>query len=238
MSKRNQKAAFTLIELLVVISIIALLISIIVPLFTRVKERVRRTLCQNNIRLFTTAIQAYGNENKYFLPSGHSDQGEDEHTPVLSTPIRNTLVNLLGNEGVLYCPWVGGPFKGSEGWVYPGYGYVIGYNYLGGHGGTPWLLSGPAQAQWESPRFTTKKSHIPILTELNAWTTGENRTFAPHGKTGPITRYADLGNGGMTSKEAGADGGNIESMKKPGDLRRVSSSSKRRASIIVHAIRN
>ena len=207
--KTHQGLAFTLIELLVVIAVIVLLLSILVPLFARVKERTRRTLCQNNIRLFITAVHAYANENNYHLPSGLSDMGEDEHTPVLSTTVRNTLVNLLGNEGSLKCPWVGGPFQGSEGWVYPDYGYVIGYNYLGGHKGTPWPLSGPAEAEWQSPELSTEKSHVIILTELNAWTTGENRTFAPHGKTGPITRYADLGKGGMTAKEAGAAGGNI-----------------------------
>lgn len=196
-------------ELLIVMVIITLLLSLAVPLFTRVKERARRMLCQNNIRLFITAIHSYADDNRHFLPSGLSDMGEDEHTPVLSQTIRNSLVHRIGNERVFFCPWVGGPFSGSEGWVYGGYGYVIGYNYLGGHRGTPWPLAGPAEAVWESPQVSTRKSHVLILTELNAWTAGEKRTFAPHGKTGPITRYADFGKGGMTAKEAGAAGGNV-----------------------------
>lgn len=200
---------FSLLELLVVIAIVALLTSIIVPLAALTKERVRRTMCQSNSRLFIITIHAYADENDYRLPSELSDQGTDEHTPVLSTDIRNDLVRLIGNEGALMCPWVGGPFDGSEGWVYPGYGYVIGYNYLGGHQGTPWTVFSPANEEWKSPQLSTESSRSVIVTELNTWTTGENRTFAPHGARGPITKYADMGAGGMTAEEAGAAGGNI-----------------------------
>ncbi len=203
------RVGFSLLELLVVIAIVVLLTSIIVPLTALAKERVRRTMCQGNIRLFIIAIHAYANENNYRLPSGLSDKGTDEHTPVLSTDIRNDLVRLIGNESALICPWVGGPFDGSEGWVYPGYGYVIGYNYLGGHQGTPWAVLSPANAEWESPQLSTESSRLVIVTELNAWTTGDGRTFAPHGARGPIAKYADAGAGGMTAEEAGAAGGNI-----------------------------
>jgi prepilin-type N-terminal cleavage/methylation domain-containing protein len=201
--------AFTLIELLVVIAVIAILLSLIIPSMAKAKEKTRRTVCQNNIRLFYIGLVAYANQNKQMLLRGQSEMGNSEHTPVLSTTNRNMIIDLIGHNKILECPWVGGPFKNTDGWYYTGYGYVIGYNYLGGHQGTPWPVPSTIYSQWESPQKITERPNQPLITELNAWVGGENRTFAPHGLRGPITQFAELGKGGFSSKEAGAVGGNI-----------------------------
>ena len=52
------KSGFTLIELLVVISIIAVLLSILMPALNKVKEQTRRTICKSN--LHQLAICAIG----------------------------------------------------------------------------------------------------------------------------------------------------------------------------------
>ena len=71
MFKRNcQQLAFTLIEVLVVIAIIALLVAIVIPTLTRVKERARRTICQSNIRSFHIAVTAYAANYDDFVPQG------------------------------------------------------------------------------------------------------------------------------------------------------------------------
>jgi prepilin-type N-terminal cleavage/methylation domain-containing protein len=201
--------AFTLIELLVVIAVIGLLLSVLIPSLAKAKERNRRVVCQNNIHQFFIGLTIYANGNKQMLPSGLSDAGTDEHTPVLSQKTRNMLVEMIGHGKVLECPWVGGPFKGTNGWYYANYGYVIGYHYLGGHQGTPWPVPSATFTEWKSPQKITDRPNQPIIAELNAWTIGENRTFAPHGTRGPITQYADLGKGGLSATEAGAAGGNI-----------------------------
>ena len=209
MLKTKRPCAFTLIELLVVIAIIALLLAILIPTLGITKERARRTVCKNNIHQFSIGLNTYAFSNKHALPSGFSDIVDDEHTPVLSTKTRKMMVDILGDHKVMQCPWLRAPFDADDGWYYPNYGYVIGYNYLGGHGRTPWPLTGPANEQWKSPQETTDKQILPIITELNAWSTGEGRTFAPHGKRGPILQYGTIGTGGIPSQQVGAEGGNI-----------------------------
>jgi prepilin-type N-terminal cleavage/methylation domain-containing protein len=54
---------FTLIELLVVIAIIAILASILFPIFTNAKERARQQRCMANMRQLATAVVLYANDN-------------------------------------------------------------------------------------------------------------------------------------------------------------------------------
>jgi len=41
--------------------------------------------------------------------------------------------------------------------------YLLGYNYLGGHGGTPWPLMVPATEQWVSPQMSSDSGIMPIV---------------------------------------------------------------------------
>lgn len=58
-----KKSAFTLIELLVVISIIAILASIAVPVFSRAVENGKSTNCLANLRQLAMGTVAYLNDN-------------------------------------------------------------------------------------------------------------------------------------------------------------------------------
>ncbi|MEZ6122841.1 MAG: DUF1559 domain-containing protein [Planctomycetaceae bacterium] len=74
-SRRSSQASprtrrgFTLIELLVVISIIATLMSLILPAIQQAREAGRRTQCLNNIRNVTLAALNYASANKSRLPA-------------------------------------------------------------------------------------------------------------------------------------------------------------------------
>ncbi len=64
-----KRKAFTLIELLVVISIIAILMAILMPALSKVKQQAQATICMTNIKNITTACMTYAadNDNKYPL---------------------------------------------------------------------------------------------------------------------------------------------------------------------------
>jgi prepilin-type N-terminal cleavage/methylation domain-containing protein len=56
---RGQEKGFTLIELLVVIAIIAILAAILFPVFLRVREKGRQSVCKSNMKQLAAALQLY-----------------------------------------------------------------------------------------------------------------------------------------------------------------------------------
>lgn len=62
------RAGFTLIELLVVIAIIAILASILFPVFARAREAARKASCTSNLKQIGTAFQMYTQDYDELLP--------------------------------------------------------------------------------------------------------------------------------------------------------------------------
>jgi len=92
----QKRRGFTLIELLVVISIIAVLMSLILPAIQNAREAARRTQCLNHLRNLGTAMHTYATAKRgrlpsygYFLPNAAA--------PDLPLEGRSWVVELLGS---------------------------------------------------------------------------------------------------------------------------------------------
>ena len=68
MTNYGKNVGFTLIELLVVISIIALLMSILMPSLGMAKETARRVICSTNLNSIGLGYSVYSSENDDYLP--------------------------------------------------------------------------------------------------------------------------------------------------------------------------
>jgi len=87
----GQRGGFTLIELLVSISIIALLMSVILPAVNSAREAARRTECLNNVKNLSLAL-LNATETKKRFPAAAYWGGPDKNDP---GPHHNWVVEIL-----------------------------------------------------------------------------------------------------------------------------------------------
>jgi prepilin-type N-terminal cleavage/methylation domain-containing protein len=139
--KVEKTKGFTLIELLVVIAIIAILMSILMPALSRVREQARQKSCGTRIRQHVLALIMYGDENQGKLPLPR-DAGywlQDVAVNTVNFMLRSGL-----NRKMFYCPsnanhqkyndlfwtytnktWDGTKFTSESGYICSGYDYLL-----------------------------------------------------------------------------------------------------------------
>lgn len=111
------KRGFTLIELLVVIAIIAILASILFPVFARARENARRSSCQSNLKQLMLGTIQYAQDYDETLPSYNvsynSQENFTEYGGGAWTEVHPTYVNwywmafiypYVKNTQVYLCP--------------------------------------------------------------------------------------------------------------------------------------
>ena len=114
----RKKKGFTLIELLVVIAIIALLLSILMPALSAVKERARFVVCKSNLRQLGVAAATYAGDNNdslmhpnHFIHSKESYDEAYKSCPQLyclwhydGLEMDSVLWPYLEDRGIVKCP--------------------------------------------------------------------------------------------------------------------------------------
>jgi prepilin-type N-terminal cleavage/methylation domain-containing protein/prepilin-type processing-associated H-X9-DG protein len=109
----RKSRGFTLIELLVVIAIIAILMAILIPALSRVKEQGKRAVCLSNLKQLSLAWIMYADENDGKLVNGaigfsDVDNGgwckhADEHAWIDAFSIDNLDIQIQGiKDGALW----------------------------------------------------------------------------------------------------------------------------------------
>lgn len=92
-SHASRRHGFTLIELLVVIAIIAILASILFPVFSRAREKARQSSCSSNMRQVSTAFLMYAQDYDE-VPCPTRNEGVRVWTAFLSPYVKNQQVFL------------------------------------------------------------------------------------------------------------------------------------------------
>jgi prepilin-type N-terminal cleavage/methylation domain-containing protein len=143
---RSGSRAFTLVELLAVVAILALLLSLLVPVFQKARELARRSVCHNNFRVLGEAVLGFAANHDGRGPGcagkwyswGYSGPSWAE---ILNTEhFRETRVTTFyifddpsNNRGLLTCPSMVRWYAG-ETWTYWS---VYNYDAHGGEHGRP-----------------------------------------------------------------------------------------------------
>ena len=103
-----KKTAFTLIELLVVIAVIALLITLLLPVLESVRFEARIAACASNVNQILIASTNYAVDNRNYFPEddheGMRKQSSAGFAPALGSYIGGS-VSWRDNE-VFRCPQV------------------------------------------------------------------------------------------------------------------------------------
>lgn len=96
------RGGFTLIELLVVIAIIAILASILFPVFSRARAKARATSCLSNVKQITLAMEMYAQDQDEMYPIATTFWSPDPST--IGETWDTDILPYTRNQDILICP--------------------------------------------------------------------------------------------------------------------------------------
>ncbi len=146
MTERRRIGGFTLIEMLVVLAIIAVLASILLPVFARAREKARRAQCISNLTVIATAMKNYWQDHRLYPPpptaiDADGDGAADTYVGGISSLMAEGLVQQVNaicpNDANVrtHAPEAAYRYYSSYNECYNAYGYYD--NTTPGMGGEP-----------------------------------------------------------------------------------------------------
>lgn len=205
--KKNK--GFTLIELLVVISIIALLLSILMPSLNTAELQARSVICRANLHQWGTVIGMYTNDNhdKFWVENNVWLLGgtQGDWMKMLSSfygdmdkfrlcPSASRLNGLEGGIGTTFAQWGPGPIMEIH-----LFGDDANKNY-GSYGTNLWINSvtaenpgwrGAPEKQWQTTLVNQSAASIPIAADC-VWFGTNPETLDSSGRGGMAAPSRDF----------------------------------------------
>jgi prepilin-type N-terminal cleavage/methylation domain-containing protein/prepilin-type processing-associated H-X9-DG protein len=169
------KRGFTLIELLVVIAIIAILMGILMPALSKVREQARRQSCGARVRQHALALNMWADQNEGKMPP----VGQNYWLQDIGRNTVNFMLKTGLTRKMFYCPsnashqkyndnfwYLGNSFTGWDGsrWVDETDRIVSGYDYL--VGGRTTTIARYANDSGKKEWISTLQTKQPALREL------------------------------------------------------------------------
>ena len=162
----HRRRGFTLIELLVVISIIALLVSILLPALNKAKQLAKAAICMSNLHQWALVFKEYTNDYKGLFP----DDCDAEHGYLTATR------PYAKNEKLRLCPRA--TKTAAEGGRQPLAAWHIDVNgddiidhndFVGSYGLNDWVLTGwpgisdeTSELLWRTP-YVKGAAYVPLF---------------------------------------------------------------------------
>jgi prepilin-type processing-associated H-X9-DG protein len=107
MRRDTRRSGFGFIEILIIVTIGCVLLLIILPVFSTVRKKTRRTTCLSNLRQVGMALQLYAQDYDEFMPPwANCRRGEDGKSTPWDSPenMYQSVYRKAKDPRILFCP--------------------------------------------------------------------------------------------------------------------------------------